>query len=405
VAPVALDLDGDGAITFLGADEGVTYDYDSDGVREATAWVGAHDGILVRDADGNGTASNAGEFVFGVNGQSDLEALRAQYGDALDSEDADFANFAVWTDANSNGVAEDGEVVSLAAAGITSLSLVSDGIAYSAASGDVTVAGSSSYTTAAGSTGLIADAAFWTGSRTVEEQARTSAANSNAVVIGAVAAAGLMSATPAAANAPAFDLPAVMAGDILEAAAGAGLSPVKADIRPAVQRELPEPSKAEAQADGDHGAPAQASYPSAGDGIAPAAEALPQLSGLLQGTDMPAQAQIDSIAPVADAVAMPDAAMLQALDALEGEAKHSGEVSRVIAEAIDGGGAGPDLTSVIDALTNQGGGGGAPEGLASVPEALVSAWDTAAFAGFHYANQAFTMDAMQLHHDAVQPAA
>jgi hypothetical protein len=76
---------------------------------EATAWVGGGDSLLVRDADGNGTVSDASEFVFGGNGLTDLEALHAQYGEQLDASDAGFAQFMVWNDANSNGVADAGE--------------------------------------------------------------------------------------------------------------------------------------------------------------------------------------------------------------------------------------------------------------------------------------------------------
>jgi len=52
-----------------------------------------------------------------------------KYGSELDANDADFGKFAVWQDANSNGVAEAGEVTSLADAGISSIGLVSDGVA------------------------------------------------------------------------------------------------------------------------------------------------------------------------------------------------------------------------------------------------------------------------------------
>ena len=61
----------------------------------------------------------------------------------LDASDVDFAKFGVWQDANSNGVTDAGEFQSLTDAGITSVKLVSDGVVYSAAGGDVTVHGTS----------------------------------------------------------------------------------------------------------------------------------------------------------------------------------------------------------------------------------------------------------------------
>jgi hypothetical protein len=119
----------------------VRYDYDGNGHAEATGWVGGGDSLLVRDADGNGTVSDASEFVFGGNGLTDLQALHGQYGEQLDASDADYSKFKVWNDANSNGVADGGELQSLTEAGIVAINLVSDGVVSSAAGGDVTVAG------------------------------------------------------------------------------------------------------------------------------------------------------------------------------------------------------------------------------------------------------------------------
>src|SRR3546814_14729720 len=87
---------------------GVAFDHDGDGVREATSWAGRGDGILVRDANGDGIANNGGEIGFSVAGSTDLEGLRLQYdsdGDGmLSAADAEFASFGVWQDANGDGV-------------------------------------------------------------------------------------------------------------------------------------------------------------------------------------------------------------------------------------------------------------------------------------------------------------
>ncbi len=175
VLPVVLDLNGDG-VHFLGTDAGVHYDYGNGSV--ATAWAAPDDGILVRDANHNGTVDNASEFVFGSGSVTDLAALAAydtNHDGQLSSADADFGSFAVWQDANSNGVVDAGEMSSLTARGIASISLSSDGIAYSAAGGDVQVAGTGNFTYANGSTGILADASFATGNRS--EVARTTPAN------------------------------------------------------------------------------------------------------------------------------------------------------------------------------------------------------------------------------------
>jgi Ca2+-binding RTX toxin-like protein len=189
--PIGIDLNGDGQVSFLGTDAGVAFDYGYGKV--GTAWVGPQDGILVNDANHDGQAS-ANEIVFSTGG-SDLEGL-AQYDTNHDGQltaaDAGFSQFAVWQDANSNGVVDAGEMKSLAALGITGISLSSDGIGYSAAGGDVQVVGTGSVTYADGRTGILADAVFATGQKAGDGELRVAAAmNGNAALLGAVAAAGL----------------------------------------------------------------------------------------------------------------------------------------------------------------------------------------------------------------------
>ncbi len=161
--PVVLDLDGDG-IEYLSSASGVTFDYAGDGNAVATAWAGPNDGLLAFDANGNGRVDNGSEIVFGGNGLTDLQGVAARFdgnGDGvLDADDADFASFGVWQDANSNGVADDGEFRTLDQAGIVAIDLVSDGEAYTTANGSVHVFGESSYTLADGTIRTVADAAF-----------------------------------------------------------------------------------------------------------------------------------------------------------------------------------------------------------------------------------------------------
>ncbi|MCM3417820.1 DUF5801 repeats-in-toxin domain-containing protein [Sphingopyxis alaskensis] len=161
--PIVLDLDGDGA-EYLSAAAGVTFDYAGTGAAITTAWVGSDDGLLAFDANANGRVDDGTEIVFGGNGLTDLQGLAARFdsnGDGvLDSKDADFARFGVWQDANSNGLADDGEFRTLDQAGIISINLVSDGQARTTADGDVHVFGESRYTLADGTVRTVADAAF-----------------------------------------------------------------------------------------------------------------------------------------------------------------------------------------------------------------------------------------------------
>ena len=166
VPPIVLDLDG-GGNAFAPLSAGLAYDYNGDGVKTQTAWVAAGSAILAFDYNGDGLVTDASEFVFGGNGLTDLEAVAARY-DAnsdgiLDANDAAYESFGVWLDSNLDAIADEGEFVSLSDAGITSIDLISDGIGYSDADGDVTISGTASFTMEDGSTGAVSDAAFATG--------------------------------------------------------------------------------------------------------------------------------------------------------------------------------------------------------------------------------------------------
>ena len=60
VPPIALDLDGDGKVSFVGTDAGTTFDFGAGLVT--TAWVAGNDGLLVRDGNGDGDGIGAGRL-------------------------------------------------------------------------------------------------------------------------------------------------------------------------------------------------------------------------------------------------------------------------------------------------------------------------------------------------------
>ena len=191
-APVVLDLNGDG-VEFVSHSAGVTFDYAGDGSPESTAWISGDDGLLALDRNGDGIVNDGSEIVFARDGLTDLQGLAADYDSnhdgMLDASDADFAKFGVWQDANSNGVTDAGEFRSLSDAGIVSINLISDGIAYSAANGSVSVAGQSVYTKADGSTGILADAAFATGGTSTATTRTSEEIRSGNVTASVIAAA------------------------------------------------------------------------------------------------------------------------------------------------------------------------------------------------------------------------
>jgi VCBS repeat-containing protein len=159
--PIALDLDGDGKVSFVGIEAGTAFDYGYGKV--GTAWVAGNDGILVCDGNHDGQVS-VNEMVFSTGG-SDLEGLAvydSNHDGQLNSADSAFADFAVWQDANGDGQVDAGELHSLADEKIAGISLSSDGHSYVAADGDVTVVGTGSFTRTDGSTGVLADSVFAT---------------------------------------------------------------------------------------------------------------------------------------------------------------------------------------------------------------------------------------------------
>ncbi|HEX8640273.1 MAG TPA: VCBS domain-containing protein, partial [Allosphingosinicella sp.] len=128
-APVVLDLNGDGVdLIHLNA-SGVHFDQGADGTLNRTGWVGAADGLLVLDRNGNGTVDNSSEISFvgdKAGATTDLEGLVAfdSNGDGiLGVGDARFAQFQVWQDSNQDGISQASELRTLAAAGIVSIDL------------------------------------------------------------------------------------------------------------------------------------------------------------------------------------------------------------------------------------------------------------------------------------------
>jgi hypothetical protein len=391
-----LDLNGDG-VHFLSMAAGVTFDYNGDGVKEATAWASPQDGILVHDANHNGTVDNASEFVFGSGSTTDLQALAAfdtNHDGKLSAADADYGSFAVWQDANSNGVVDAGEMSSLMARGIASISLTSDGVHYTAADGDVSVAGTGTYTRADGSTGSLADASFLVGGRT--ETGRTVSGNeaSTAVLAAALAAAGL-AAQPAAASPNHSSDDSSTASASVAAAHNQALDPVPVDNASSSST-----SQLTSQTAPAHQTAANANGASHGSDDTSAHgevdRATPQTQApteLLQGTDAPAHnAVVSETAVTAASVAMPSAQDLGGAGAA-----HNAVVGAVLADALHGGG-GSSLDALINSLPGHG--DSALDALASHGGGAVSNADSGGLAAFAMTQMGLMAHGMMMHQDA-----
>jgi hypothetical protein len=127
--PLVLDLDGDG-IELVGIDAGVTYDLDGDGVREATGWVGPDDALLVHDFGHDGDVSDVDELMFlsyAIDAENELDVLRLHFDTnrdgRFDAADEAWNDFALWQDANLNGVADEGELTYMPDSGVDSIEL------------------------------------------------------------------------------------------------------------------------------------------------------------------------------------------------------------------------------------------------------------------------------------------
>ncbi|MGO6738894.1 hypothetical protein ACCS71_26580 [Rhizobium ruizarguesonis] len=181
ISPVLLDLDGDDHVDLRPIDvaniaASATFDWDGDGVRDTTAWVGPSDGFLAIDlaTDGNtgsdGSIDQAKEIAFSLwadptaDGEtvSDLEGLRlvfdTNHDNVLDVNDDRWTEFRVWRDIDQNGISNAGELQTMTDAGIRLINLMpsSDG-AQAFADGSV-ITGTSSYQTVDGNQHLVADA-------------------------------------------------------------------------------------------------------------------------------------------------------------------------------------------------------------------------------------------------------
>jgi Ca2+-binding RTX toxin-like protein len=153
--PLVLDLNNNG-IELSSLDEsGTHFDFAGDGSSERTAWINPNDGILAIDSNGNGTIDNGLE-LFGSDtedGFAVLEILDSNQDGVIDSKDADFSKLRVWRDLNQNGVSDQGELETLAEAGVTSISLMR--IAVGGTNAGNLVAYQGAFTNSNGTDGII----------------------------------------------------------------------------------------------------------------------------------------------------------------------------------------------------------------------------------------------------------
>jgi hypothetical protein len=149
----------------------------SSGSLLKTGWVNANDGLLARDLNGDGLINNGSELFGDItklpNGKSAADGFAAlsmldnNRDGVINVKDASWKDLKIWIDRDSDGHTDTGELVSLDSAGIVSLKL---GAKSSTATENGNKIGLvSSYSSADGSSGTMADVWFRTKSANAPE--------------------------------------------------------------------------------------------------------------------------------------------------------------------------------------------------------------------------------------------
>ena len=126
VTPLVIDLDGNGIHTISRADSTGSFDLFGNGTAIKSGWISGGDGFLAVDKNGNGKIDSIAE-LFGGNakgaGFASLAAFDSNHDGLVNSLDADFGKLMIWRDSNGNHQTDVGELVSLAQAGVASLTV------------------------------------------------------------------------------------------------------------------------------------------------------------------------------------------------------------------------------------------------------------------------------------------
>nr|WP_276611489.1 cadherin domain-containing protein [Caulobacter sp. 602-2] len=163
IAPVVLDLDGDGVNLPGRLSSTVVFDQTGQGDDAAMGWISSGDGFLALDRNGDGRIGDVTEISFvndALEAISDLEGLRAYDSNGngfLDAGDERFGEFLVWRDLDGDAVSDEGELMTLTQAGVTAINLTLETVNSAASDDDSYIHGTTSFQRADGTWGTAGD--------------------------------------------------------------------------------------------------------------------------------------------------------------------------------------------------------------------------------------------------------
>ncbi len=123
-------MDSDGVELISLEESDVHFDLNENGFAELTGWVQPDDALLSWDRNGDGKINDNNE-LFGSateDGFSQLNELDTNQDGRIDSADDDFDKLTLWQDKNTDGITDEGELISLTDAGISFIDLNADEI-------------------------------------------------------------------------------------------------------------------------------------------------------------------------------------------------------------------------------------------------------------------------------------
>ncbi len=162
--PLVIDLDGKG-FNITDRKNGTHFDLNADGYAEKTDWTRT-DGWLALDLNGNGKIDDGSE-LFGdhtkladgslaADGFAALSRYDANGDGLIDARDEIFSQLRIWCDADGDGQSGNGELVSLADAGVSSISLKTEKPSESGA-GEAEISGTAQVVFADGTSKTIGE--------------------------------------------------------------------------------------------------------------------------------------------------------------------------------------------------------------------------------------------------------